>query len=167
VPDDVAPAGRLRSLALVAAMAVVALNIWTGAPLLALWVGSRVQGDGPPTMGAIFIVIACMGGGVLALSRLLSVLGAAHEAATGRHQVRRHVPWLRSMRGEREHYEGDPIRLSVLDRTLVVVVVVAVVTFEIWFFFFSSSSIDQRSGRAASPAVQSASGQRANRTTAS
>jgi hypothetical protein len=43
---------RLRSLALVAAMAVVTLNLWTGAPLLALWIGSRVQGGGPPTMGA-------------------------------------------------------------------------------------------------------------------
>jgi hypothetical protein len=139
-------------------MAVVAVNIWTGAPLLALWIGSRVQGDGPPTMGAIFAVVGCLLVGVLGLARLLAALGAAHEAATGHQSVRRHVPWLRSMRGERERYAGDPIRLSALDRTLVVVVVVAVIAFEIWFFFFSSSPIDQRSGRAALPATSAQQG---------
>jgi hypothetical protein len=131
-------------------MAVVTLNIWTGAPLLALWIGSRVQGDGPPTMGAIFVVVVCLLAGVLGLAYLLARLGAAHEAATGQQSVRRHVPWLRSMRGEREYYEGDPpVVLTALERTLVVVVVLAVATFEVWFFFFSSSPIDARSGRAA------------------
>jgi hypothetical protein len=62
--------------------------------------------------------------------------------------VGRHVPWLRSMRGERPHYEKQRARdLSPLEVILIVSVVAAVVVFEIWFFFFSGSSIDQRSGR--------------------
>ena len=36
-----------------AAMTVVGLNICTGNPLLALWVGSRVVGGGTLTMGAV------------------------------------------------------------------------------------------------------------------
>jgi hypothetical protein len=145
---------RFGTVVRVAAMGVVTLNIWTGAPLLALWVGSRVQGSGPPTMGAVFVVVVCLAAMVLLLVRLLAILSAAQEKATGHQTVRRHVPWLRSMRGERERYAGDPLRLTALDRTLVIVVVVAVAVFEIWFFFFSGSPIDQRSGRGAVPAVQ-------------
>ena len=41
---------RLKRLALMTVMAVLAMNIWTGGPLFALWLGSRVQGSGPPSM---------------------------------------------------------------------------------------------------------------------
>jgi len=141
---------RGRVLLIDIAMAIVAVSIWTFAPLMALWIGSRVQGDGPPSMGAVFLVAICMLAFVLVLVRLLAILDAAHQRATGRTpQVRRHAPWLRSMRGERERYEGEAIQFTALERTLVIVVAIAFVIFEIWFFFFSSSPIDQRSGRSA------------------
>ncbi len=56
-----AMAVRLQRALLLAAMAVVAVNIWTGSPLLALWVGSRLQGTSGLSMGAVFAVIAVMG----------------------------------------------------------------------------------------------------------
>jgi hypothetical protein len=139
---------RLKRAGLLAAITVATVNVWTGSPLLGLWVGSRVQGSGPPKMGAVaaaFLTIAAVS---LALVRLVGVLSAAYDELTGRRRtVRRHLPWLRSMRGEREVYEGERPVLSALDRILVVSVVIAVIAFEIWFFFFSSSPIDQRSGR--------------------
>ena len=52
---------RMQRALLLAAMAVVAVNIWTGSPLLALWVGSRLQGTSGLSMGAVFAVIAVMG----------------------------------------------------------------------------------------------------------
>ena len=135
-------ARRGRALLIDAAMAIVAVSIWTFAPLMALWIGSRVQGGGPPKMGAVFLVAICLLVFVLALVRLLAILDAAHQKATGRSaQVRRHVPWLRSMRGERPHQEGEEIRFTQLERTLVIVVAIAFLLFEIWFFFFSGSSI--------------------------
>ena len=137
----------MARVALVSAMAVTTVNIWTGAPLAALWIGSRIQGGGPPTMGAVFVVVAVLAALVLVLARVLAVLSAAHDRSTGKHQVRQHVPWLRSMRGERERYDGESIELTALDRVLVVAVVLAVIAFEIWFFFFSSSPIDARTGR--------------------
>jgi hypothetical protein len=140
--------GSVRRLALLAAMSVASVNIWTGAPLLALWVGSRVQGDGPPKMGAVFVVVITLAVVAIGLTRLLGWLGGRYDSEWGPvSRVHRHVPWLRSMRGERETYAGDRIVLSALDRTLVIVVVIAVITFEIWFFFFSGSPIDQHSGR--------------------
>jgi hypothetical protein len=139
---------RLRRAGLMSLMAVVGLNIWTGNPLLALWVGSRVVGSGPPTMGAIAVVAAMIGVVGLALAGLLSVLGATYDRVTGHTPaVRRHVPWLRSMRGERVEYQREREGLSAMEFILVAMVIAAVAAFEIWFFFYSPSPIDQRSGR--------------------
>ena len=140
---------RLERVGLVAAMAVASVSIWTLAPLLALWVGSRVVGPRGLSMGAVFTVIAVMFVVCLALVRLLTVLGASYDRVTGRRpQIRRHTPWLRAMSGERPHEtggEGPP--LSPLEYVLVGAVLLAYLVFEIWFFFYSSSPIDQRTGR--------------------
>ena len=129
-------------------MGVVALNIWTGSPLLGLWVGSRVQGDGPPQMHAIFVVAVVIAVVSLVLAQVLGRLGIAYDKLTGTAPtVRQHTPWLRSMRGERPQYVGVEPRLTVLERILVIMVVLVVALFEVWFFFFSSSPIDQRTGR--------------------
>jgi hypothetical protein len=142
------PVERLKRTALVCVMAIVTINVWTGSPMLALWVGSRVQGSGPPTMGAFAVVAVTLGAVSYTLVRLLARVEAVYDRITGRQStVRRHVPWLRSMRGERPHEDRRARHLSPLDVVLIVVVVVAVVAFEIWFFFFSGSPIDGRSGR--------------------
>jgi hypothetical protein len=138
---------RVKRALLMGLMGVTGLNIWTGNPLLALWVGSRVAGS-PPTMAAIGVVAAMMLVVGLALTRLLAVLGAAYEKVSGHSPtVRRHVPWLRSMRGERVEYEREREGLSGLEVVLVAMVILAFAAFEVWFFFFSTSPIDQRSGR--------------------
>jgi hypothetical protein len=139
---------RLERTALVCAMAVVTSNIWTGGPLLALWIGSRVQGEGPPDMGAVAAAAVSLGVISYALVRILAHLDAAYARLTGRRStVSRHVPWLRSMRGERPHQQRRVRDLSPLEIVLVVSVVIVVALFEVWFFFYSPSPIDQRSGR--------------------
>ena len=139
---------RVQRALLMGLMGAVGLNIWTGNPLLALWVGSRVIGGGTLTMGAVAAVAGMMGAVGLVLVRLLTILGAAYDRVSGHTAtVRHHVPWLRSMRGERPHEYRRARDLSPLEVILIVSVVVAVVAFEVWFFFFSGSPIDQRSGR--------------------
>lgn len=129
-------------------MAVVALNVWTGSPLLALWVGSRVQGSGPPSMSAIAVVALIIAGVSGVLVAVLSRLSRTYDRVTGRRPtVSRHTPWLRSMRGERPHEEGGQAQLSLFDGILVGMVMIAVAVFEIWFFFYSGSSIGGPSGR--------------------
>ena len=140
---------RLKKAGLFALMTVVGLNIWTGNPLLALWVGSRVQGDSTqPKMGGVAVVALMIGVVGLGLARVLTVLGEAYDRLTG-HQATaaRHVPWLRSMRGERVEYERERVGLSGMEIVIVAMVILAVAAFEIWFFFYSPSPIDQRSGR--------------------
>ena len=142
----------VKRVSLAAMLGVVALNVWTGGPVLALWVGSQAQEGGPPSMFAVFVAVATLAVVTFVLTRLLAVLGAAYDDLVGTAPtVRTHAPWLRSLRGEREQYPGERPHLTALERTLVVMVIVAVAAFEVWFFFFSTSPIDQRSGRSALP----------------
>jgi hypothetical protein len=141
---------RAERVGLVAAMAVSALSMWTAAPLLGLWVGSRVAAaQGRTTMLAVLVVAVTIFACGYALARALAALGAQWEAMTGRpRNVRQHLPWLRSMRGERPHdAPGAQAHLTALEIVLVIAVVLCYVAFEIWFFFFSASPIDQRTGR--------------------
>ena len=132
----------MKRLGLAAAMTIVGLNIYTGSPLLALWVGSRVQGPGPPSMEAVAVVVVVLGVCSVSLALLLGRLGARYDDLAGTAPTaRKHAPWLRSMRGEREQQPGERPQLTMLERILVGLVVVAVVAFEIWFFFFSGSPI--------------------------
>ena len=147
--DHLSAIERLKRSLLLAAMAATALNVWTGSPLAALWVGSRVQGSSQqPTMGPVAVVAISMGAFSFLLLRLLRWLGGIYDSATGRRPaVREHVPWLRSLRGERPHEAGSEYALSALDIVLCLTVIVVIAVFEYWFFFLSTSSIDQRSGR--------------------
>ena len=133
---------RVQSAAILAAMAVTAVNIWTGSPLLALWVGSRLQGTSGLSMGAVFAVIAVMVLASLGLIKLLGVLGARHDRLLGIPPgPRRQQPWLRSLSGERSRDQRARQRITALDVVLVGTVLIAAVAFEVWFFFFSGSSI--------------------------
>jgi hypothetical protein len=140
---------RLRKVGLLIGMALASVNIWTGSPLMAVWVGSRVQNSGSTvSMGSIAIVALVLGGLSLALVQLLGLMQSAYDRLTGRRRaVRRTLPWMRSMRGERPHEQPEGVRPSPSELILIVCVVIAVIAFEIWFFFYSGSPIDQRSGR--------------------
>jgi hypothetical protein len=140
---------RLERVAVVIGMALATLNIWTGAPLLGLLIGSRLTGGERITMLSVFATAAVMAALCFGLVRLLAILSAKHDQLTGRQAtVRRHTPWLRSMSGERVHdVPGGRPQLTALEYLLVGSVVLAVVAFEFWFFFYSGSPFDQRSGR--------------------
>jgi len=145
----------VKRVALAAAMAVVTLNVWTGAPLLALWVGSRVQRHSEATMTGIALVAIVLAIVCFLLLRLLRLLGAQYDSVVGASPtVRSHVSWLRSMRGERPEYDGVAPTVTMAERIAIAAVVLAFAVFEVWFFFFSTSSIDSRSGRGEVPTVQ-------------
>ena len=138
----------VRRITLLSLIGLASLNLWTGGPLLALWVGSHAQSSGPLTMFSLLVTIGVLLGVSLGLVRLIAVLQEAYRKQGGEStHVRAHTPWLRSMRGERPVYPGEHGRVSAPERMLVLVVIIAVAAFEAWFFFFSGSPIDQRSGR--------------------
>ena len=137
------PRGRLKRILLAAAVALLALNVWTGSPLLAVWIGSRVQGEeSQPSMTAFLVVIVSLVAFSLALYQLLKLTMRAYQEAIGTAPtMRTHAAWLRSMRGERKDYAATTARISGAERIVVIMVVVVAVAFEVWFFFFSGSPI--------------------------
>ena len=133
---------RAKRIALAAAAAVVTVNIWTGAPLVALWVGSQTAGPSGLSMTAVVVVVVVvLVGLVLVLLQLLTRINACYDRLTGRVADRRVQPWMRSMRSEREAYARERHGTSAIERVVVITVGVAVLVFNVWFFFFAGSSI--------------------------
>lgn len=127
-------------IALAGLTAVLAINLWTGAPLFAIWVGSRVQKGTGLSMTTVMVVMVVLAVCVTLLVLALTRVEAAYKTVTGQATHRRTSPWLRSMRGERPdlaHQEG----LTGFEKGLAAAVVLGAIAFEGWFFFFAGSSI--------------------------
>jgi hypothetical protein len=87
-------ATRARQLALTVATWLIAVNILIGAPLFALWVGSRTQPSGTASMGSIVIVVvvlAAVSYGLVALLRSLAQAQGDFEVIVGDNTRQ---PWL-------------------------------------------------------------------------
>ena|SRR5690348_4491176 len=120
---------------------LVSVNLWTGGPLLALWVGSRVQAAvGQLSMGAVAATIGALAVETYLLYRALAFLTWRYDQVIGRTRPRHQMAWLKPMSGERR---SESVRqpLSAVERIVIGVVVVAVLLFEIWFFFFARFSL--------------------------
>ncbi|MEA2306397.1 MAG: hypothetical protein QOH43_3677 [Solirubrobacteraceae bacterium] len=140
---------HLKAGGLVAGMVTGALAIWTVSPVGWLWVASQMDAGRSPSMGAITVVLLGVCGTTLAIGKGLAVLHARYrELHHTRQTIRVHLPWLRSLRGERARETGaDSVELTVLDVILVGSVLLAVGAYELWYLFLSTSPIDLRTGR--------------------
>jgi len=130
---------RVKRVALAGASGLVAVNIWTGAPLLALWVGSRFAGESQLSMAAVVVVIVVLGATVLALVAALGRLSAAYDRVSGAPPTARRVaPWMRSLRAERSEE-----RVGTIERVIVISVIAAAIAFNVWFFLGAGSPLPQ------------------------
>jgi hypothetical protein len=133
-------ARHTKRLMLLAFMSLAAVNLFTGAPLFAIWVGSRVQGEsGALSMTAVFVVVLVLALACWALIWALNAMGSKHDELIGRPADRRQSPWMRPFNSPSARAQG--ISLRALDKILVGAVVLAGLAFEAWFFFFAGSSI--------------------------
>ena len=136
---------RLELIGLNAVMSLAAINLWTGAPLLALWIGSRLQPDTQPTMSSVFLVAFLLALFCAALVWALGRLSYAYDRARGhKPPPRQQAPWMRSMRGERAKDLKRERPTSPTEKIMIAVVVLAVLCFEFWFFFLASSPLPQQ-----------------------
>lgn len=131
---------RPARIGLLILMAIAAFNLIVGAPILAIWLGSRVQGDsGGISMTALLVVVVVLALLVWLLIRVLDWLGRAHDRTSGIERKRRQTTWLKPMSGERRDARGE--RASALDLVLVVFVALAVIAFELWLLLFAGSPL--------------------------
>jgi len=151
--QDLAPPGRvgrgsasgslrLKRLSLAAATAFVAINIWTGAPLFALWVGSKVVGQSRLRMGAVVVVVIVLAVVECMLTLTLIWLGATYDRLVGRPRVEQRFAWLRSMRAEGgKERISHAVGVTALERIVMVSVYVAVIALLLWFVFLAGSPL--------------------------
>jgi hypothetical protein len=141
-PAVPAPASHAKRIAIAAAAALVAVNIWTGGPLLALWIGSRFVDRTRLSMGAVVVVVVALAVIVYSLVMALTWLSAAYDRVAGTPpEQRRTSPWLRSMRAERTELLPGHQRVNAVERLVVLSVALCALVFNLWFFFLAGSPL--------------------------
>jgi hypothetical protein len=146
-PSSGAPEGRsvhLKKLAIVVATALAAVNVWTGAPLLAIWVGSHAQGGKVLSLAGVATVLLTLGVLAFLLAWLLTWLHAKYDELSGRPPtLTRTSPWYRRMRGELDEHLRTRYSLSAPERVVAAAVIAGVLALEVWFFVFAGSPLPQ------------------------
>jgi hypothetical protein len=131
-----------KRLLLLSATTLVAVNIWTGAPLLALWVGSRIIGQRALTMGSVLLVVVLLAVFVVSMALALTWLSARYDdlvqRPSGEHRT---SPWLRSMREEQKDLARARLGTTPVEWIVTASTLVAVLALEVWFFFFAGSPL--------------------------
>ena len=119
------------------ATAFATINIWTGCPLVALWVASQVSGEHRITMAAfgVFVLAAAVLEGLTLIA--LAWLNDVYDELTGRRRVERRSPWLRAMSDEAEHNVSQRVGISLLERIVMINVYLVVIAFVVWYVFFA------------------------------
>jgi hypothetical protein len=131
---------RTKRALLAAATAFLGINLWTGAPLLSLWVGSQFVGEKQLSMTAVGIVVVTLAILVVAMSFALIRLNDTYKRITGHSLRENRLTWLRSFNAEQESVsEGIPSTL--LERIVMVNVYVATIAMVVYYFAIPQSPL--------------------------
>jgi hypothetical protein len=131
---------RVKRGAMAGATAFIAINLWTGAPLFALWVGAKTVGRTTLSMQAVFVVVIVLALLLFPMVMALAWLNESYNKLTGRPEGERRLSWLRSMNTQDERADAGA-GLSALERIVMASVYGAVVVLLVWFFFFAGSPL--------------------------
>jgi hypothetical protein len=131
-------AGSSAKLVLIGAMVLGSLALWLVIPVSWLWIGSQLTESTQASMGPYLVVAVGIVVSMVAMGWVLSRLNRAYSRLSDqRGPVRVRLPWLRSMRAER-----DPVSpLTVLDAVMIVTVAAAAIVMAFWFFVLAGSSL--------------------------
>lgn len=121
-----------------AVTALVTVNVWTGCPLLALWVGSRAVGTRDLSMAAVVVVLIVLALLEGAMLLLLAWLTNVYDELIGLRRAEAEVTWIRRLCAPPEAAGARRrIELTSLEGVVVINVYVAVVTLVVWYVFFA------------------------------
>lgn len=133
---------KAKRVAIVIATALAAVNLWTGAPLLAVWVGAQAQGGRVLSLRGVVTVLVVLSVLAFILGWALAWLSAKYDQLIGRPPtLARTSPWQRRMRGELDEHLRTRYSLSAPERVVAACVIAGVLVFEVWFFFIAGSSL--------------------------
>lgn len=129
----------LKRAAMAGVTAFISINIWTGAPLFALWVGAQTLGRGTLSMAAVCVVVVVLACVEFVLTMALTWLNNVYDNMIGRPRIERRPAWLRSMRAEAEGFVGQRVGITLLERIVMVNVYLAVIALLVWYVFFAGA----------------------------
>jgi hypothetical protein len=133
---------ELKRMLLVIATALVGMNTFTGAPLLAVWVGSRAQNGEVVSLRGVVTVLVVLAVLEFILGLTLTWLSVKYDRLTGRPRFAGETsPWQRAKRGDRVQDIRSRFGMSAPERVVVACVVLGILVFEVWFFFLAGSSL--------------------------
>jgi hypothetical protein len=140
--DSPGPAGQPAHLAkragLAAAIALVTVNIWTGAPLLALWIGSLAAGEHDLSMLGVSVVVLVFAALAFTSAGVLARLDGIYDELAGRPSDELGPSWLRSMRSPDPRRLTRRTRITALEGIVVLNVYAAVTAFVLWYVFVAA-----------------------------
>ena len=129
---------RVAGFFLIILMAIGSIAMWLVVPVGLVYLASQLQDSSQPSLGPYLVVIFGLPIGMVVIGKLLGKLDRYYHKVTGtEREVRVQMPWMKSMRGERD--TGRPFRM--LNVVMVVSVSLAGLCFGIWFFLFAGSSL--------------------------
>jgi hypothetical protein len=131
------PRMMLKRVGLAAATAFITANIWTGCPLIALWVGAQTVQERRVTMTSLFVIVVVLAVLVFASVFAIAWLSATYDDLIGRPRIERRPAWMRSMRAEAEGPVAQRVGITALERVVMLNVYVAVILLAVWFVFFA------------------------------
>jgi hypothetical protein len=128
----------LAAVLLILLMGIGSIAMWLVVPIGLVYLASQLQDSSQPSLGPYLVVIFGLPIGMVIIGKLLGSLDRYYHRVTGTERdVRVQLPWMKSMRGERD--STRPFRM--LNVVMVISFSLAAICFGIWFFFFAGSSI--------------------------
>lgn len=133
---------EFKRMLLVIATALVGINTFTGAPLLAVWLGAQAQGGRVLSLRGVVTVLVVLTVLEFLLGLALTWLSTTYDRLTGRPRFAGETsPWQRAKRGDRVQDIRSRFGMSPPERVVVGCVIAGVLFFELWFFFLAGSSL--------------------------
>lgn len=129
----------LKRVLLAGASAFLSINVWTGSPLLALWLGSRVAEERALSFKPIAVVMLSLAFFTLLILLALGWVENRYRGLAGLPTREGRMTWLRAFNAQREPVRHVPT--SAPERVVTVVVYIAVIAFVVWYLFFAGSSV--------------------------
>ncbi len=121
-----------------ATTALMTLNIWTGAPLAAMWIGSKAAGSSSLSMFGVCVVVLALAALDFGLTIALTWLHARYREIAGLPPTVKRSIGLRSTRAEAE-LDSSRRRAATLEGIVVANVYLAFAALVVWYVFFSAS----------------------------
>jgi hypothetical protein len=132
------PGPILQRAAMAAITALVTVNVWTGCPLLALWVGSRAVGTGDLSMAAVVVVLIVLGLLELAMMFVLAWLTNVYDEMIGLQRPEHSATWIRRLCAPESAGLNRKLGITTLEGIVVINVYIAVFTLLAWYLFFAA-----------------------------